>query len=52
MHAQYQKRIPPTIPKNPIDDHKIYTVIGKNTTIKQSTFIPFFAYYHCKETLT
>ena len=28
---EHQKGIPPAIPKNPIDDHKTYTVRNKNT---------------------
>ena len=32
MHEQHQKGIHPTIPKDPIDDHKTYTVREKKTT--------------------
>ena len=42
MQIQHQKGMPPTIPKDPINDYMTYSVT-KN-------IIPFFAYRHCKET--
>ena len=33
VHAQHQKGIPPTIPKDPIDDHEI----NKHSEIKRKT---------------
>ena len=65
MHVQHQKGIPLTIPKDPVDDHKIYTVRKKNTllfpslptaTAKKPTLTfchcrpPWFAFCHCKPT--
>ena len=43
MHVQYQKWIPPTAPKDPIDGHETYTVWKK----KKKNH-PFFAYCLCK----
>ena len=42
MQIQHQKGMPPTILKDPINDHMTYSVTKK--------IIPFFAYSHCKET--
>ena len=33
-HVQHQSEIPPTIPKDPIDDHKTYAI--KNKQSKQT----------------
>ena len=35
MHEQHQKGIHPTIPKDPIDDHKTYTVREKNNKVNK-----------------
>lgn len=37
MYAQHKKEIPPTIPKHPFDDHKIYTV--RKNIILSFTFL-------------
>ena len=47
MHVQQKVGVPRTIPKDPIDDYKTYTV-RKNIHV----IIPFFAYSHSKETNT
>lgn len=39
MHVQYQKGIPPTVPKDPIDDHETYTV-WKEKKEKKKKIIP------------
>ena len=51
MNVQHQKRVPSTIPKNPIDDHKTCTIREKKTR-QTNTIILFFIYCHCKETHT
>ena len=40
MHEQHQKGIHPTIPKDPIDDHKTYTVREKKKQSKQTLSFP------------
>ena len=60
MYIQQEKGIPPTIPNDPIDDHETKrereSERERNQKIENKkdiyTIISFFAYHHCKETLT
>ena len=62
MYIQQEKGIPPTIPNDPIDDHETERerererARERNQKIENKkdiyTIISFFAYHHCKETLT
>lgn len=56
MYIQQEKGIPPTIPNDPIDDHETETETERNQKIENKkdiyTIISFFAYHHCKKTLT
>ena len=60
MFIQQEKGIHPTIPNDPIDDHETererQSERERNQKIENKkdiyTIISFFAYHHCKETLT
>ena len=49
MHGQHQNGVSLTIPKDPVDKHKIYTVRGKNTAIKKAPLFPSFPIVTKKE---
>ena len=52
MPKQHQRVSPPTIPKDPIDDHKKYTLRKRKKPKEKNKdyIIHFVACCHCKET--